>query len=87
MWRGRDLLIEQGCMDAFQHFNKAFAVIKSLLETNRSGFLLEFFEMLLDFQLEERFDILGALLCFIAEMAKSKSGLHNTVSRIAERPF
>jgi tetratricopeptide (TPR) repeat protein len=82
MWRGRDLLIEQEYKEAFKHFNKAFVAVQSLLETNHRGFLPEFFEMLLNFQLEEQVDILQSLLQFITHMSVSNGGLQNLVSRI-----
>lgn len=84
MWRGRDLLIEGEFESAFKCFNEAFGSINAITVQHSRRFLPELFEMFLNFQLEERFDILQSLLNFISQICNISGNRNAWLLQIIE---
>jgi hypothetical protein len=82
MWRGRDLLIEGEFQSAFKCFDEAFDSINAITVQRSRRFLPELFEMVLNFQLEDSFDILQSLLCFISQICNVNRNRNKWLSQI-----
>ena len=84
MWRGRDLLLGGRSRDAGLCFNEAFGVVQSLLKQQDRKFLVELYEMILNFQLDQSKDILSNLLDYVDKMTTSNNNLYVSSWRIGQ---